>query len=65
METSGPRERERPDLTAMLRFTESGVLKEIYLCVSTDQDQKILEGAIEGITNPKHWGWFRKLLRRG
>jgi hypothetical protein len=55
---------ESSELIAMLKFTESGYLKTIYLCVSDDRAQKILEKALERFVRPWHWQWFQRLFRR-
>jgi hypothetical protein len=65
MKRKGPSKPEDPDLTAMLEFTKTGHLKTVYLCASSDQAQKVLEGAIERLIKPFHWRWLRRLCRRG
>jgi hypothetical protein len=64
VKTVNQKKREKADLTAMLKFTETGYLKTIYLCASTDQAQKKLEAAIERLIKSYHWGWLRRLIRR-
>ena len=64
MKRKGPSKPEDQDLTATLKFTKTGRLKTVYLCVPSDQAQKVLEGAIERLIKPFHWGWLRRLCRK-
>lgn len=51
-------------LVAMLEFTSNGHLKTVYLCGNSDQAQRVLEGGIRRLIEPRHWGWLSRIFRR-
>ena len=49
-------------LRIILEFSQTGFLKSIFLSGKTEEEQKILESALDRIFTPP--SWMRRLFRR-
>ena len=51
-------------ISAVFELGKNGVLKAIYSNAESEHDQKVVEKGLEGIINPSHSTWFRRLFRK-
>jgi len=54
-----------PKLSAVFEFTKSGYLKAILLNACSEADQATLDRALDRLFKPQHFGWIRRLFKKG
>jgi hypothetical protein len=52
-------------ISVVMEFTETGYLKAILLNAESEKNQVTLERALDRLLNPQHFGWIRRLFKRG
>jgi hypothetical protein len=53
---------ERDSIGIYLESTKQGFLKGIYFDANVDKDFKVLQGLLERLTRPGHFGWMKKIF---
>jgi hypothetical protein len=52
-------------LSAQFEFTKTGYLKAILLNAESEKDQATLERTLDRLFKPDHYGWIKRLFKKG